>query len=166
MSECERQLERVQTYDSHGNPYWNGVARSGGNAPGTGNLHRARIENGRVVDIECGQHAETWVPFTAESTPQENRRTCSKCDALTKVPGVAKVDHWSWVDLTDEYAPAEWSPKPATDGGQVEDGTERLPTLPWCRECWDRAADGTQEELDSELPDECQHCGSTEVFWI
>jgi len=113
----EAELDPVRVFDSHGNPYWNSVAKSGGNAPGTGNLHRARIENGRVVEIECHQHAENWVPFTADSTPQRDRRTCSRCGQLWRVPGVERADHWSWVNITDVYAPADWSPKPATDGG-------------------------------------------------
>jgi len=40
-----------------------------------------------------------------------------------------------------------------------------MPTLPWCNDCWDQAAEGTKEELDGR-PDECQHCDSTRVFWI
>ncbi|AUV84678.1 hypothetical protein C2R22_24420 (plasmid) [Salinigranum rubrum] len=111
------QLDRVETWDAHGNPYWNGVTRSGSYAPGTGTLHRARIEGHDVVEIECGQRAETWVPFTARSTGQRKRLTCSKCGDLTRVPGV-KRDTWNRVQLTDEYAPAEWSPKPVADGGR------------------------------------------------
>lgn len=116
MSQVNDQLENVDEWDSHGNPYWNGVARSGGHAPGTGKLHRARIENRRVVEVECHAAADSWVPFTTDSVPQESRRTCSRCGRLAKVPGVER-DTWSRVKLTDEYAPAEWSPKVATDGG-------------------------------------------------
>jgi len=49
--------------------------------------------------------------------------------------------------------------------GQSADGTDRLPELPWCRECWEQAGEGTQKER-SGLPEKCQHCGSSEVFWI
>jgi hypothetical protein len=114
------QLERVDEWDSHGNPYWNGVARSGSHAPGTGKLHRARIEDGRVVEVECHANAETWVPFSADSVPQPDREGCYRCGALTKVPGVERADRLSRVRLTEDYDPAQWAPEPATDGGRVE----------------------------------------------
>lgn len=123
------QLERVKEWDAHGNPYWNGVTVSGSNAPGTGKLHRARIEDGRVVQVECGANAETWVPFGASSTPQEERRTCSRCGPLARVPGVER-DKFSWVKLTDDYNPERWSPKPLADGGR-----ERW-KCPNCGEVW------------------------------
>jgi hypothetical protein len=53
-----------------------------------------------------------------------------------------------------------------SSNGTNRDEDLRLPMIPWCGECWDRAADGTQEERDHELPEECENCGSTEVFWI
>jgi hypothetical protein len=43
---------------------------------------------------------------------------------------------------------------------------DRLPQLPWCRECWDQAAEGTRQDRDNELPDTCDRCGCNEVFWI
>jgi hypothetical protein len=42
---------------------------------------------------------------------------------------------------------------------------ERLPEIPWCEGCWELAADGTRSER-SGLPEECERCGSDEVFWI
>lgn len=119
MSEDEtEELEYVEHWDCHGNPYWNGVTRCAGNAPGTGKLHRARIEDGRVVEVECGTVAE-WVPFTEDSAPQTERRTCSRCSNLWKVPGVER-DGFHRVRLTEDYAPSKWSPKPAMDGGQAQ----------------------------------------------
>jgi len=53
-----------------------------------------------------------------------------------------------------------------TAGGTDDAGVPRYPDLPWCRECWSQAAEGTREERENELPDECEECGSTEVFWI
>lgn len=47
-----------------------------------------------------------------------------------------------------------------------ESDNDRLPMLPWCRDCWDQSAAGTQKERNEELPEECQNCGSSEVFWI
>jgi len=106
------ELERVKIKDRHGQPYYNGVAKSGSHAPGVGKLHRARIENGRVVEVECGQRAESWIPFTADSTPQEDRHTCSKCGRISRVPGVEEGRFFTRVNLTDEYAPEKWAPKP------------------------------------------------------
>lgn len=46
------------------------------------------------------------------------------------------------------------------------DGMGRVPQLPWCRDCWDQSAQGTRQDRCDELPDECERCGSTGVFWI
>lgn len=53
-----------------------------------------------------------------------------------------------------------------TQSDSSTDETDRVPMLPWCRDCWDQAADGTQQERNDELPDCCERCGSNEVFWI
>jgi|GEM_PF-2612439 len=53
----------------------------------------------------------------------------------------------------------------SSTGGEQDD-LGRLPLLPWCRDCWDQAAEGTKEERNNELPETCQKCGSEEVFWI
>lgn len=50
-------------------------------------------------------------------------------------------------------------------GKEVVQEPQRLPELPWCEECWNQAADGTRDERD-QLPETCDQCGSTEVFWI
>ncbi len=42
---------------------------------------------------------------------------------------------------------------------------QKLPVLPWCEDCWSQAAEGTRKDRES-LPDECQQCGSEDVFWI
>jgi hypothetical protein len=108
----EAELERVRIKDRHGQPYYNGVAKSGSNAPGVGKLHRARIEDGRVVEVECGQRAESWVPFGADSTPQEDRHTCSKCGRLDRVPGVEEGRFFTRVNLTAAYDPEKYAPEP------------------------------------------------------
>ena len=109
-SQDEKQLERVQTWDEHSNPYWNGVAKSGTKPPGVGKLHRARIEDGHVVEIECHTRAGSWIAFGEDSAPQEERRTCSRCGDLSRVPGVEQGRYWNRVKLTDDYAPERWSP--------------------------------------------------------
>lgn len=51
---------------------------------------------------------------------------------------------------------------PEADDGYVA----QIPTLPWCGDCWDQAAEGSQEDRDGALPDNCEQCGSEQVFWI
>lgn len=53
-----------------------------------------------------------------------------------------------------------------SSNGDCDPHAEWLPLIPWCGDCWDQAAEGTAEDRDGELPDECQNCGSDEVFWI
>jgi len=61
----------------------------------------------------------------------------------------------------------EGEPQSSEEAGRAtQQESARLPSLPWCSDCWDQAAEGTQADLNSELPEECQHCGSNGVFWI
>lgn len=111
----------VDKFDSHEQPLYNGVVSSAGSPPGTGTLHRARIEDGQVVEVECGTRAKEWTPFTAKSAPQRCRECCARCGHLSRVPGVERTEGRSFrVDLTEEYDPEETAPvplDPQSDGG-------------------------------------------------
>lgn len=45
------------------------------------------------------------------------------------------------------------------DDDDAEESDSRLPTLPWCGDCWDQIG-----ENDTEPPEECPECGSTDTF--
>lgn len=99
-------LAGVTTWDKDGNPYWNGVAKSAGHPPGTGKVHKARIENGRVVEVQCHARVETWIPLGNQNVG-ESRRTCNNCNQVHEVPG-AEYTPISRVELTQDYNPERY----------------------------------------------------------
>lgn len=56
---------------------------------------------------------------------------------------------------------AEWADRLDEEDGEMPEDEDRLPMIPWCRDCWDKIG-----EADTEPPEECPECGSERTFKI